>query len=152
MMSQQPIQITPKQEPGYQVNIVSSEPNPEELFMVLAQTKDTGKNSLMQQGNSFRNRNLPSSFFTPPEPRSPSHSHSNSIDSNSGQRQIPGLGGLPIHHSRAVSSPLPRNLGTSYSHQTQHGRQGSMDGFAEGSVCQTSQPLSLPPSCSNPYP
>lgn len=143
MMALTPNRMQVKQEPVPQGQvIVTKESNLDDLFSVLKPNKDPNMNSQIQPGSSLRNRNLPQSFFTPPEPRSPSHSHSNSIDGSNGLQQVQ-VPGLPIHHARAFSSPLPHNRPATYSlPAAQHGRQGSMDGILE-TANQTSQPLSL---------
>ena len=88
----------------------NSETDLEALFSVL-NDKDANQN------NSFRSRNMPASFFNPPEPR---HSRDNSLDSSSFQsvhtRPVSGLAantaGINISHSRSRSSPaqLPHAL------------------------------------------
>ena len=81
----------------------NSETDLEALFSVL---KDKDAN----QNNSLRSRNMPASFFKPPEPR---HSRDNSLDSSpftgNHARPVSGLAantaGLNISHSRSRSSP-----------------------------------------------
>ncbi|KAI0216820.1 Transcriptional coactivator YAP1 [Lamellibrachia satsuma] len=74
-----------------------------------------------QQQNSFKHRNLPASFFKPPEPRpGMAHSREGSQDSTStgysvasGHRPTAhGSSGLAIAHGRSLSSPaqLPHTL------------------------------------------
>ena len=72
------------------------------------------------QQNSFKHRNLPASFFKPPEPRSGlNHSREGSQDSSSGysvigghRPTVHGPTGLAIAHGRSLSSPaqLPHTL------------------------------------------
>ncbi|ELU14123.1 hypothetical protein CAPTEDRAFT_224614 [Capitella teleta] len=79
----------------------------EALFQVLS------NKPLNSGANSFKNRKLPSSFFTPPDPGR--HSREGSQDSSASgtnallARQNPALA---INHGRSLSSPaqLPRNL------------------------------------------
>ena len=68
----------------------------------------------------FAQRNLPPSFFTPPDPRPGNHSRESSTDSTQyGTGKIPA--GLTVSHARSVSSPaqLP-TAGLSPAPQPQH--------------------------------
>lgn len=102
------------------------------LFSVLKQdSKPTGP--------SFRDKNLPPSFFNPPEPRpGGSHSREGSLDftgaSSGGHQQLQATVGVP-NHSRSHSSPaklpvefsLPKAVG-------HHVKQGSGDLIGDNQV------------------
>lgn len=107
-MSQQP-QSHPSPNPTQQGNLPQqvvhargdSDSRLDDLFKVLQQ-----KPGQPQPTNlPFAKRNLPPSFFTPPEPRSGQHSRENSTDSTQYGPPKVGQGLAGVVHSRSVSSP-----------------------------------------------
>lgn len=98
---------------------------------------------------SFRDMNLPLSFFRPPDPKlqqqSGCHSRDGSIDFNrfQGAAQQQQQGGLPIFHSRSHSSPaqlpLPMSIAPAPGGGGGHMKQGSVDGLIDDLSLQQQQ-------------
>lgn len=100
------------------------------LFSVL-------KNDSKQPGQTFRDKNLPFSFFNPPEPKpGGSHSREGSLDFTGassavgpqGHQQLQATaGGSNVFHARSHSSPAKLPVSLSLPNPGQHAKQGSGD-------------------------
>lgn len=98
------------------------------LFSVL--NKDTKQTGQTVSGQTFRDRNLPPSFFNPPEPRpGGGHSREGSQDfGGQGGQQQQGPGGLSVYHGRSHSSPAQLPVSLSLPNAAGlHLKQGSVD-------------------------
>ena len=109
------------------------------LFSVLT-------NNESSPGQTYRNKNLPLSFFQPPEKKTGSHSREGSHDLST-FTSGPIAAGV-YNHIRSNSSPAQLPMSMSLPPVAQHMKQGSVDVIGDNSSQQQSQ-QQQPPSTVN---